>query len=90
MILHFYSDPGHGWAKIKRETLRKSGILAKVTPFSYQRGDYVYLEEDCDLSLLFKTMDAKGEALTLRNHSADKRSKIRSYASFGLRPGEAP
>lgn len=88
MILHYYQDPGHGWVKIKRETLCKLGILAKVSHFSYQRGDFVYLEEDCDVSLLYRTMDAKGQELALRASHTDKQSKIRSYASFGLRPGE--
>lgn len=89
MILNSYSDPSHGWAKIKRETLRKLGILHKISSYSYQRGDFVYLEEDADLTLLVKTLEAKGEKLEFRGHTNPyKRSRIRGYASFGLRPGD--
>lgn len=44
----FYSDGGHGWLEVKREELKDLGVYNKISKFSYERGAYVYLEEDCD------------------------------------------
>jgi len=52
MKLNVYNDPGHGWVAIKRSVLIKLGIEHKITSYSYQRGQTVYLEEDCDASTL--------------------------------------
>ena len=78
-----YSDPQHGWAKVPRTLLNKLGIEDKITPYSYQRGDFAYLEEDADLTLFCNTLKAKGIAYEFRHHTSSWRSsKIRSYASF--------
>jgi len=78
-------DPGHGWAKVKRRELAKLGILDKITSFSYQKGDYVYLEEDMDLSTYLIALKAQhGENLRfvfVSTHS-NKQSRIRNYTPF--------
>ena len=48
-----FTDPGHGWYKVSREILRKMDLLDKISSFSYQKGDWVYLEEDCDATIFF-------------------------------------
>ena len=48
--IQFYADPGHGWAKVKKSELEKLGIAQLISACSYERGEYAYLEEDCDLS----------------------------------------
>lgn len=53
----YFTDPGHGWLRVKRAELNALGIANKISPYSYMRGDYVYLEEDCDMA---KFMRAKG------------------------------
>lgn len=53
----YFTDPGHGWLRVKRAELNDLGIANKISPYSYMRGDYVYLEEDCDMA---KFMKAKG------------------------------
>ena len=53
----YFTDPGHGWLRVKRAELNALGIANKISPYSYMRGDYVYLEEDCDMA---KFMQAKG------------------------------
>ncbi|MDR2893665.1 MAG: hypothetical protein LBV80_11420 [Deltaproteobacteria bacterium] len=45
-----FSDPGHGWLAVPRKELVSLGILNKISSFSYQKGDWVFLEEDCDFS----------------------------------------
>jgi len=53
----FISDPGHAWLEVPRAELVALNILDKVSHYSYQNKDMVYLEEDCDAGLF---MDVKG------------------------------
>ena len=85
LTLNFYQDPGHGWAKIEKSKLAALGIAGQISRYSYMRGQYAYLEEDCDLGLLFKTCDAAGITLKLRSFiSRERSSKIRSYDNYFL------
>lgn len=84
MKIKFYSDPGHGWAAVKRDLLTDLGILEKVSQFSYQKGQTVYLEEDCDMSLLISALNLKGIKVEYEEKSTEKRSPIRNYASFSV------
>jgi len=83
----FYSDPGHGWLKVKRQELVELGIESQISVYSYQKGDAVYLEEDSDAP---KFMDA-WERANLRSipyieHTADRASRIRTYQPFSPTP----
>lgn len=82
MQLNFHSDPGRGWVKVKRELLKELGIEDKISSYSYQRGEYVYLEEDADLTLFVNTMKAQGRGVEFVGRSSNKLSRIRSYQSF--------
>lgn len=53
----YFTDPGHGWLRVKHKELQELGIADQISPYSYMRGDYAYLEEDCDMT---KFMQAKG------------------------------
>ncbi len=44
------NDPGHGWIGVPLSELVELGIADKVTSFSYQDGNLIWLEEDCDMS----------------------------------------
>ena len=79
MKLNIYADPGHAWCRVPRALLVKLDIADKVSTYSYQRGDSVYLEEDCDLSLLIQALKAKGKTVEFKEFHTNKRSKIRSY-----------
>lgn len=77
-----YSDPSHGWAKVRKSVLANLGIANDISPYSYQRGDYAYLEEDNDLSLLIKRLfESNTNAKFVPRHT-DKQSRIRSYESY--------
>lgn len=79
----FYSDPGHGWAKVHVDHLADYGVLDKITPYSYQRGSWVYLEEDCDLSTFIDAARAKGVGIRLKEMKpANNYSRIRSYDRY--------
>lgn len=80
----FYSDAGHGWLAVKRKTLKDLDILDKITGYSYQRGQTVYLEEDCDLSTFIKALREKGIEIEYKRGSYAERSPIRSYDSFQI------
>jgi hypothetical protein len=77
-----YSDPAHAWAKVKKQVLLNLGIADKISRYSYQLRDNVYLEEDCDLYLLHQTLDAQDVRLKYVEKHTDKSSKIRSYERY--------
>jgi len=77
----FHEDPGHGWLAVKRAELERLGILNQVSSCSYQRGDTVYLEEDCDAALFVEAKEKAGEPFEHRV-SYQERSPIRHYAPF--------
>jgi len=79
-----YADPGHGWLKVKREQAIKllGPRFREITSYSYQRGDSVYLEEDCDFGLLFECAKAKGIEIKYAVKHTNRNSKIRNYECF--------
>jgi hypothetical protein len=79
----FYSDPGHGWLKVPVKVIKSAGVAHLISSFSYIRGDYVYLEEDCDVMPLFTALTNQGYTPTVRAMpQSNKRSKIRSYQDY--------
>ena len=82
MKIHVYNDPGHGWGAVKRDILTTFGIADKVSTYSYQRGQTVYLEEDCDLSLLLGALRQRGVTPEFIEHHTNRRSPIRSYDHY--------
>lgn len=82
MKITIYADPGHAWAKVKLSKLYRLGIADKVSPYSYMRGEYAYLEEDADLSLLISALKEKGIEFSFDEKHTNKQSKIRSYYPY--------
>ncbi len=83
MKFKFYNDPGHGWLAVSRALLNKLGIANRISAFSYQKGDMVYLEEDCDarIFILAYEEDFKVKPVLVDRHT-NCQSRIRSYASY--------
>ena len=85
-IFRVHSDPGHAWVKVPKAFLAKiigSNWRSVFTPFSYERGDYVYLEEDDDASRFVNWCRANSIEPVFKEAStgaATKRSRIRTYA----------
>src|SRR5208283_3098652 len=46
--LTFHTDAGHGWLQVPRKALFDLGIAASISRYSYVKGDFAFLEEDCD------------------------------------------
>ena len=55
----FHTDPGHAWLEVPRKMLTELGIDSEITGYSYQSGDHVYLEEDCDAVAFVKAYQGK-------------------------------
>ncbi len=82
-------DPGHGWLKVPKKLLVELGIADKITPYSYMRGDFAYLEEDQDLSTFMEAMAAQRPDVKVeqRDRYADRYSRVRNYASYKYEEG---
>ena len=89
MKLIRYSDRQHSWFKIPRSLLKKLNIIDKISPCSKQYGDFVYLEEDCDITVFFeanfKTKEINLELIRQNFNIITKhasKSKVRQYRSY--------
>mgnify|MGYP006883109353 CR=1 FL=1 len=83
--LHYYADPAHGWIKVPLKLLKELDIAKEISAFSYSRGDYAYLEEDRDASLLHEALKSKGITPKYKEFHINKSSKIRNYNSYCAR-----
>lgn len=85
-MFDFYSDPGHGWLKVPRRLLDELEIADRISRFSYERGQYVYLEQDKDTgTFMTNWQNRTGKMLWehVREHTArEHQSKIRGYESY--------
>lgn len=79
--LTYHTDPAHGWLEVNRADLDALDISHRITPYSYEKGSSVYLEEDCDASLFMDTAKAAGWVFNITEAYADP-SPVRSYARY--------
>jgi len=80
----FYADSGHGWVAVKRNLLTDLSIQDKITQFSYQKGNTVYLEAGCDASTFFVAYGEKhgyDSFITVVKY-INNYSPIRSYERY--------
>lgn len=64
ILLEYVQDPGHGWVAAQAEQVRALGVTP--TPYSYQDGETVYLEEDCDAPAYLRALTRAGIAYSIR------------------------
>lgn len=82
MKIKYYTDPGHGWFAVKRSVLRDMLLLGSISWYSYERGQTVYLEEDCDAMLFFNKAHELGIEVFITEKHTDKSHPIRSYDHY--------
>lgn len=83
ITLTVFADPGHAWCRVPKQRLRDLGIADAITGYSYERGLYAYLEEDCDLTTLVTALRTQGyEDIKFKTQHTDRQSKIRNYNSY--------
>lgn len=80
----YLQDPGHGWIKVPLRVLNRLNMLHKISPFSYIRGAFAYLEEDSDASkFVTEYRRATGCGIHTRIRSTrEKSSRIRNYQPY--------
>lgn len=80
----FHADPGHGWLAVKKSELVYLDVLEKITPYSYMKGDTVYLEEDLDAATFMMAYQQKfGKELKYKSSHLEK-TPIRYYSQFSF------
>ena len=82
MKFTYYTDPGHGWIRVKKQLLIELNIAVDISNYSYMKGNSAYLEEDCDLQKLSDALIKVGKTLELIQKHTNKNSRIRSYAKY--------
>ena len=83
LIVH--SDGGHSWLAVKRQLLVNLNLMNKISSFSYQKGNTIYLEEDCDASIFIDAYLSQKGIVTSENYRElfDKSFQIRtSYKDY--------
>lgn len=76
----FYSDPGHSWLEVPAAELSALGLKkTDFSPYSYQNGTNVYLEEDCDATKFIEAAKNKGIKMNFSFVDSDYESPIRDY-----------
>ena len=85
----FISDPGHGWVKVPKKLLADLLISREISRYSYMRGEYAYLEEDCDLAKFFDAYQKMfGTDPKIRERNARmKSSRVRGYDTYEVNHG---
>lgn len=78
----FFSDPGHGWLRVEIAELIRLNLLDKITCYSYMKGKWAYLEEDCDASTFLKAKKNNHESYIIKESNANNSSTIRTYPHF--------
>ena len=82
MIIHIFEDPSHAWGKVKRSMLERLGVDREISPYSYQRGEFAYLEEDRDLGIFVAALENAKISYKFKEHWTDKDSHVREMEMF--------
>lgn len=83
MKIIVYSDSGHAWGKVKKADIAK--LELSISTYSYQRGAYAYLEEDCDLTkfvLAWQDANPTKEKISYNEKYTEGESRIRTYDRY--------
>jgi hypothetical protein len=77
----YHEDAAHGWVKAPRGLVELLGLADKISECSYQLGDNVYLEEDCDAPLFIETFRERFGSIRLVVKRSEC-SRIRNYHRY--------
>lgn len=82
----FFEDSGHGWAKVLRKDLVNLGLEYSTTRYSYQRAEYVFLEEDLDFPNYINAQFTRGIKIEMEETFVEGHSEIRKYDPYQPTP----
>ncbi len=80
----WFSDPAHAWLEVNRSEIYALGIQDKITQYSYQNSNKVYLEEDCDASTFLDALEKVGIQTDTTEDicEPENESPVRRYSFF--------
>lgn len=81
----FFSDAGHGWMKVRRSQLEELGVEKRISHFSYEHGEFVYLEEDCDAVVFCNAYESRFGMTPRFKTSYSNRSRVRGYNFYNFK-----
>lgn len=81
MYLSFYNTPGHGYLKVPKKFIKKHlpEIIEKISEYSGQDLEHVYLEEDLDYSIFLRAIEAKSIQINISSEHIDDFSIKHNY-----------
>ena len=82
LSLIFHTDPAHGWLEVNRADLDLLNIAHKISRYSYQKIDRVFLEEDCDAAHYLRAAGGRGWNITTTEKHTNHDSFIRNLPRF--------
>jgi hypothetical protein len=87
MTFRKFNDPSHGWVRVRRVELSRLGILDKISKYSYQNNNFVYLEEDSDWPRFVNAYIDKHNVkpIVKNQETSNCESKIRTYSQYEMR-----
>jgi hypothetical protein len=80
IALIYHTDPGHGWLEVPVALVDELDIT--VSPYSYQRGGDVFLEEDLDMSAFLNAARSAGWDVRYYTEHTNASHWIRTCASY--------
>jgi hypothetical protein len=78
----FHTDPGQGWLEVSRSELAMLHIDDAISAYSYQAGDKVYLEEDCDAAWFVDALECLGVKFSYNVVTSNTDSPIRMLKRY--------
>jgi hypothetical protein len=81
MTYTYHTDPSHGWLEVPVSDLMGLGLKPEdFSEYSYRRGEFVFLEEDCDASVFVDAyVQRHGARPQFREVHTDSDHPIRAY-----------
>lgn len=79
------ADSGHSWLSVPRHDVLTLGLMQEISPYSYQKGLRVYLEEDNDKWTFLNAYKAKhGDfpKISERHGNRNSDAQVRRYDPF--------
>lgn len=78
-------DPGHGWLIVTKSEIVALGLKeADISPYSYQNGQTVALEEDMDAGTFINAYQAKFDFVPLIDTDLEG-WRVRSWNRYGTK-----
>jgi hypothetical protein len=77
-------DPGHAWLQVPLAEVKRS--KAKISAYSYKKGDLAFLEEDCDVFTFLKAISPNDDQAIKLSRSVprvyEENTPIRNYRCY--------